>query len=269
MKRLLAGGADAIYQLGKVFRNGEVGQRHNPEFTMLEWYRCGDDLDAQLAWTESLLTHLWTRIETDSTWPETQRQLARHWLAVGSFERLTYEAAFERFLNRSVLTCPMSELHSVACSRQLAPPPSLDLEDRDGWLNWLLAEVVEPQLGRERPVFLYDYPATQAALAVTQTRADGVSVARRFELYIEGVEYCNGYHELTNAEELRRRNEEQSRIRAAAGLMPLPCQSRLLDAMDAGLPESAGVALGFDRLVMLLLGCRKIAEVIPFDFARA
>ena len=130
-------------------------------------------------------------------------------------------------------------------------------------------ELVEPALGRDRPVFLIDYPATQAALARTVVRDDGVAVARRFELYIRGVEFCNGYHELTNPEELRRRNHEQNAQRMAAGLRLLPTESRLLSAMDAGLPESAGVALGFDRLVMWLLGTTNIRDVIPFPFDRA
>ncbi len=259
MKRLLAAGARQIYQLGKVFRNGEVGHRHNPEFTMLEWYRVGDDLDGQLQFTEDYVVHLLAITPRQST-----ERLTRQ-----PFERLTYEAAFERFTGVSALREPVTALHELARSRQLTSPPSLAANDKDGWLNWLLAELVEPQLGHGRPVFLCDYPASQAALAKTVTRSDGIVVARRFELYIAGVEYCNGYHELTNAAELRRRNAEQSAVRAAAGLQPLPENSRLLTAMEHGLPESSGVALGFDRLAMLLLGAERIAEVIPFAFPLA
>ena len=270
MKRLLTAGATAIYQLGKVFRNGEVGRRHNPEFTMLEWYRVGDDLDAQMLVTEGYVRALLQRTaELKDGWPAAGCEAAARWLACGTFERLTYEAAFERYTGLSVLREPVESLQRLAAHRQLTPPPTLANDDRDGWLNWLLAEVIEPQLGRERPVFLCDYPSTQAALAKAVTRPDGVTVARRFELYIDGVEYCNGYHELTDAGELRRRNVEQLGVRTAAGLQPLPVESRLLQAMEQGLPESSGVALGFDRLVMLLLGTNQIADVIPFAFERA
>lgn len=259
MKRLLAAGATQIYQLGKVFRNGEVGRRHNPEFTMLEWYRVGDDLDAQLQFTEDYLVHMLAFLPRELT-----RRYTQH-----PFERLTYEAAFERFTGVSVLQEPVTTLQELARSRHLVPPPSLSVNDKDGWLNWLLAELIEPQLGHDGPVFLYDYPATQSALAKTVLRPDGIAVARRFELYIAGVEYCNGYDELTDAKELRRRNAEQSAVRATAGLPPLPEESRLLAAMDRGLPESSGVALGFDRLMMLALGADCIAEVIPFAFPDA
>ncbi len=270
MKRLLAAGATAIYQLGKVFRNGEVGRRHNPEFTMLEWYRVGDDLDAQMDVTEAYVAHMLAYVvEQGDRWPAEGMRAAGCWLPRVPFERLTYESAFARTLGITVLREPVAALHSAARSAGLEPPPSLGLDDVDGWRNWLLAELIEPQLGHERPVFLCDYPATQSALAKTVTRADGITVARRFELYIDGVEFCNGYHELTDGAELRRRNAEQSRVREQANLAPLPQESRLLRAMDQGLPESAGVALGFDRLAMLLLGTNQIAEVIPFAFVRA
>lgn len=269
MKRLLAAGATAIYQLGKVFRNGEVGRRHNPEFTMLEWYRVGDDLDAQLQFTEDYVTELAEQVCADRHWPEPARQAVLNSGFRRGFERLTYEQAFERITGVAVLQEPVTALHDLARSAGLVPPPTLESVDKDGWLNWLLAELIEPQLGRERPTFLYDYPATQSALAKTVTRPDGVAVAKRFELYIHGVELCNGYHELIDPQELRRRNAAQSQARAAVGLRPLPAESRLLEAMDAGLPASAGVALGFDRLLMWLLGTTELRDVIPFPWDRA
>jgi lysyl-tRNA synthetase class 2 len=167
------------------------------------------------------------------------------------------------------LTASTHDLHSLATRHRLTPPPGLAADDRDGWLNWLLAELVEPRLGFDRPVFLWGYPATQAALAQTSRRDDGVEIAHRFELYLDGVELCNGYHELLDAAVLRERIREQAALRAVAGLRPLPATSRLLDAMDAGLPPSTGVALGFDRLMMLAVGSRTIDDVIPFPFARA
>ncbi len=270
MKRLLAAGATAIYQLGKVFRNGEVGHRHNPEFTMLEWYRVHDDLEAQMQVTEDYLAHLLAYVaDARHQWPQELRTRAVGWLNRFPMEHCSYEDAFLRHTGVTVLSAPMSALHELARSQRLEPPPSLAVDDRDGWLNWLLAELVEPHLGKKRPTFLFDYPATQAALAQTRLREDGIAVARRFELYVDGVEFCNGYHELTQSDELRRRNAAQAEVRAAAGLMPLPVESRLLAAMDAGLPDSAGVALGFDRVVQLLLAQPTIADVLPFAFPRA
>jgi lysyl-tRNA synthetase class 2 len=140
-------------------------------------------------------------------------------------------------------------------------------DDRDGWLNLLLAELVEPRLGRDAPEFLYDYPASQGALA--RVRAERHPVAERFELYLHGIELCNGYHELTDAAELRRRNGEQLHIRQEAGSSTLPVASRLLEAMEHGLPDSAGVALGFDRVAMLAAGKTTIDEVVAFPIDRA
>jgi elongation factor P--(R)-beta-lysine ligase len=248
--------------LGKVFRNGETGRRHNPEFTMLEWYRVGDDHHAQMDVTEAFVRAMLQHSEMQS-------ERAQAVLAGPAFQRLSYDDAFDQCTGIKPLTAPTHELHALAARKQLTPPPGLAKDDRDGWLNWLLAELIEPQLGREVPVFLCDYPATQAALAKTHRRDDGVDVAHRFELYIDGIEFCNGYHELTDAAILRERIEAQSALRAAAGYRPLPHHSRLLDAMESGLPESSGVALGFDRLLMFALGTETIDDVIAFPFARA
>jgi lysyl-tRNA synthetase class 2 len=278
MKRLLSAGATAIYQLGKVFRNGEVGRFHNPEFTMLEWYRVGDDHHAQMRFTESLVQCVFvtacgfergeppiigTRAEAAS---DHRDELAGRVVDPCGFERLTYDAAFERHAGRSVLDADVEALTGLAKEHDLVPPPGLVGNDRDGWLNWLLAELVEPHLGRDRPTFLYDYPASQAALART---SGNPAVAERFELYIDGVELCNGYHELTDPDVLRERIQVQLASRSDAGLRPLPAESRLLAAMEAGLPPSSGNALGVDRLVMLALGATSLAEVITFPFERA
>lgn len=285
MKRLLAAGATAIYQLGKVFRNGEVGQRHNPEFTMLEWYRVGDDHFAQMKCTEELVlrivsvaSELLERGVNASSAGQTlieqalvrHRNVARRVAHPAGFERLSYDDAFERHAGQRVLSGDMARLHDLAARHHLVRPPSLDLQDRDGWLNWLLAELVEPHLGRERPTFLFNYPASQAALArLSQPQPGAPVVAERFELYIDGVELCNGYHELTDPSVLRDRIREQLDVRAAAGLRPLNAESRLLAAMDAGLPVSSGNALGVDRLVMLVLGHTCLSDVIAFPFDRA
>ncbi len=265
MKRLLAAGADSIYQLGKAFRNGEFGQRHNPEFTMLEWYRRGDDLAALMSFTESLVQRVISlgAKQCDPDQISTSRSLTDRVLHPDGFERLSYHDAFLRQTGCSVLTCSMTELRSIAGRYQVVPPPSLADDDRDGWLNFLLAELIEPHLGRERPTFLMNYPASQAALA--RLSSDGLT-AERFELYIDGIELCNGYDELTDAAALRSRIREQAALRSDGGLRPLPAVSRLLTAMDAGLPSCSGNALGVDRLIMLALDKDKLADVIPFPF---
>jgi len=266
MKRLLAAGADSIYQLGKVFRNGEFGRRHNPEFTMLEWYRRGDDLSALMDFTEALVRQV---IRTGAELLAKQSDpgvIARANLAETPFERLSYSDAFLHVTGVSVLCCTMTNLHDIATCRSLMPPPGLDDNDRDGWLNFLLAELIEPTLGRNRPTFLTNYPASQAALA--RLSADGLT-AERFELYVDGIELCNGYDELTDAALLRSRVVEQADLRRSAGLRPLPHTSRLLSAMDRGLPSCAGNALGVDRLIMLALGQARLSDVIAFPFDRA
>jgi lysyl-tRNA synthetase class 2 len=183
------------------------------------------------------------------------------------FPRLTYDRAFDLALGHSVIGSSAAELQDLAKLIGLIAPPGLALDDVDGWLNLMLALHIEPTLARSPAVFLYDYPPGQAALA--RIRPDAPAVAERFELYLSGVEICNGYQELTDATELRRRIAAQSALRRRDGNRPLPAESRLLDAMDAGLPECAGVALGFDRLLMAAVGALSLAEVMPFPIDRA
>ncbi len=258
MKRLLAAGAEAIYQISPVMRNGERGGRHNPEFTMAEWYRAGDDHHAQMDFTEGLVRRAFAeaaRFRPDAGFSEVP------------FERLTYNQAFERYAGCEVLDLETAEFAQLALMHDAPPPEGLSLKDRDGWLNFLLASLVEPELGIDHPVFLYDYPASQAALA--KVRGDHPPVAERFELYIEGVEVCNGYHELTDPAELQIRIQKQNELRQKEHARRLPETNRLLPAMQAGLPDCAGVALGVDRLVMLALDLSSIDQVQAFPFDRA
>jgi lysyl-tRNA synthetase class 2 len=255
MKRLLASGADRIYQITKAFRCGEIGRRHNPEFTMLEWYAVGETYDTQMDFVESLFRSL---SDFDNS----------------PFERLTYGDAFETAFGKPVPNLAADELRDLAVHHGVEIPGSIRIDDRDGFLNLLLAEQVEPNLGVTRPTFLYDYPASQSALARVREagpdqRHSTGPVAERFELYINGIEFCNGYQELTDADELRRRIVRENTIREREGRLPLPAESRLLTAMDAGLPECSGVALGIDRLAMWLFGCESISDVIAFPFDRA
>jgi lysyl-tRNA synthetase class 2 len=240
MKRLLAAGAPSIYQFAKAFRGGEVGERHNPEFTMLEWYGVGHDYAAGM----QLLS-----------------DLAEVLLARGPAERLTYRQAFERYAEVDPTTA------SDAALLAALPQPPEQAFPRDVLLDMLLTQRIEPQLGVARPLILYDYPANQAALA--QVRPEQPPVAERFELYVAGVELANGYHELTSAPVLRERNVENNAARIRDGKPPLPTDSRLLVAMEAGLPPCAGCALGFDRLVMVATGAKTIQEVLAFPIDRA
>lgn len=254
MKRLLAAGADSIWSLTRSFRAGEAGDRHNPEFAIVEWYRVGETHREAIAFTE----HLVRSVASDS-------QLT---LTTEPFPIVSYCDAFHTVLGLRVDHLTAEELQVVAIEH--APQVSGPL-DRDGWLNALLAECVEPWLANFPAVFLADYPASQAALAKVRPADDeyDAPVAERFELYVHGVEIANGYHELTDAAELRTRFEHQNEKRVAAGKNALPIESRLLGAMEAGLPNCAGVALGWDRLVMLCLGHESLASVMPFPCERA
>ena len=164
-------------------------------------------------------------------------------------------------------TADGEELAAVTQKCGIQPPPSLTPDDRDGWLDLLLVERIQPHLGVDRPTIVFDYPASQAALA--RIRRENPPVAERFELYVAGIELANGYHELLDPAELRARNARVNAQRVAEGKPALPEESRLLAAMEAGLPAAVGVALGFDRLVMLAAGAKSIAEVVAFPFDRA
>ena len=246
MKRLLAAGAEAIYQVSRVFRQEEQGPLHNPEFTLVEWYRTGDDFHAGMQLTSDLCETLFGR---------------------GPAELLSYAEAFQRYVGLDPHSANMETLIAAARQCDSPPPESMATDDRDGWLDWLLTERVQAHLGVERPVLLYDFPASQAALA--QIRPGEPPLAERFELYVSGWELANGYHELLDAGELRRRNARANELRRRDGKAALPEESRLLAAMERGLPPAVGCALGFDRLVMLAAGAKSIDEVIAFPWDRA
>lgn len=238
MKRLLAAGATAIYQITKAFRGGrEIGPAHNPEFTIVEWYRVGDDYAAGM----QLLS-----------------DLAESILGAGAAERVTYREAFQRYVG----------FDPLQPGAKLPLPPGLPTgADRDLILDDYLTSQIEPYLGTPRPTILYDYPASQSALA--RVRAGEEPVAERFELYFRGIELANGYHELLDPAVLRERNRASNTERFADDKYLLPEDSRLLAAMDHGLPACSGCALGFDRLVMVATGAKTIQEVMAFPMDRA
>ena len=245
MKRLLAAGATAIYQITRAFRAGESGDKHNPEFTMVEWYRVGDDYVRGM----DLLD-----------------EFSQQVLGCQSADRMTYRNAFEKAIGIDPLDCPLESLAQVARENEIELTDAFDNAERDDWLDLLLAELVEPELGTKRPAIIYDWPATQAALAKTRS-VEGV--AERFELFIDATEIANGYHELTDADELLSRNRRVNRQRMNDGKIRLPEDSELIEAMRCGLPGCCGVALGFDRSLMLLLGAERISDVMPFPIDRA
>lgn len=261
MKRLLAAKSGSIYQIGPVFRAGEQGDRHNPEFTMVEWYGVGTTDDDQMQLTEQLVVAVQQSVADccQEIEPPPWKPLPS-W--TNPFGQVSYRQAFQNALGIDVLGIPLEELRFVCqqlCGLQL--PPNID---RDDILNVLLAEKLEPSLGASIPEFLHGYPISQAALAVADDR--NPETARRFELYIHGLEICNGYYELTDADELKRRTDAENQRRVAASSTTLPGAPRLEAAMKSGLPECSGVAMGFERLLMALLGTPKISDVLPFPW---
>lgn len=253
MKRLLAGGAEDIFQVTHSFRANERGRLHNPEFTIVEWYRVGDDMTAGVDLLDELMQTL---------------------LNTPPAVRTTYADAFKRHVGICPHTATIEELAALAQSSGWLEPSTSERPenapvDRDEWLNLLLSQRVEPELGADRPEIIYHYPASQASLATTIPSEHGHKVAERFELYWRGVELANGFHELTDATELRTRFEEVNAARATTGCPALPLPEELLAAMKRGMPNSAGCALGFDRLAMLAANAASIEEVIAFPVCRA
>ncbi len=253
MKRLLAAGSGAIYQLCKVFRDGEAGRLHNPEFTMLEWYQPDCDHHALMEMLSALV-----------------RDALADYTPLADTEKLSYREAFLRYTGIDPFAASTADMIAWAEERAThagRPPQSLDSSDIDGWRDLVLTHGVEPHLGRGRLTFLYDYPASQAALA--RVRDGSPALAERFELYLEGIELANGFNELTDPREQARRFDGDLARRRASGLAPVPRDEFLLAALTHGLPASAGVALGIDRLVMLAAGERDIGAVMSFPLARA
>ncbi len=241
MKRLLSGGLPRLFQLARCFRQGEQGGRHNPEFTMVEWYRAFGTAEAMMTETEQLLAQVMEHHGRTAEGEPARGGV--DWAA--PFERWTVDRAFERFAGQS-----------PAETRALAR----DEEDR---FFRLLVERVEPGLASlDRPVFLHDYPATMASLA--RLKPSDPEVCERFELYVGDLELSNGFGELTDPVEQRRRFEQDQRRRRELGKPVYPLDERLLDALEEGMPPAAGNALGLDRLVALCVGADTIAEVQAF-----
>jgi elongation factor P--(R)-beta-lysine ligase len=243
MKRLLAAGSGDIYQVCKVFRDEEQGRWHNPEFTMIEWYRLGFDDAALMDEVEALL-----------------RRMLEGLRDLPSAERLSYSAALQRHAGVDAFNAGDDALAAAAVRHGIHCDSTLD---RDAKLDLLMGLVVGPRLGVERPCFICDYPVSQAALARLKPGATP-AVAARFELYLDGIELANGFHELANGSEQRARFVADLKTRAARGQVQPPLDENLLAALQHGLPDCAGVALGFDRLVAVALGATRLSEAMSF-----
>lgn len=249
MKRLLAVGSGAIYQIARVFRAEEQGRHHNPEFTLLEWYRPGFDHHALMDEVAALVQACG---------------------APAGIGRLSYREAFQRHAGIDPFTATPEALQTGLRQRGVATPHGLTASeqvDRDFWLDLWMTDVVGPKLGREAPEFLYDFPASQAALS--RIRRDDPPVAERFELFWRGVELANGFHELTDAAEQQARFKADQAWRAANERIVPPYDAALIAALQHGLPPCAGVALGLDRLLMMIAGAASIDAVLAFPAARA
>ncbi|MGD8712519.1 MAG: EF-P lysine aminoacylase EpmA [Thiohalophilus sp.] len=248
MKRLLASGSGDIYQICRVFRAGEAGHQHNPEFSMLEWYRLGFDQHDLMREVDELV-----RAVLDD-------------LSLGPTVKLSYRQLFHDYLDMDPLHSSIEEMQQVAAQHNINLVADEELE-RDDWLDLLLSHSIQPRLPNDRPVLVHDFPASQGALARLH-EVDGETVACRFELYLQGMELANGYHELLDAVEQRQRFELDRQRRIAQGRPAPAIDEKFLAALEYGLPDCAGVALGLDRLLMIATGLDDIRQVLSFSADR-
>ena len=250
MKRLLAADCGSIYQIASVFRQGEQSKKHNPEFTLLEWYRVNFDHHALMGEVNALL-----------------RYIAEDFISLERSHFYTYQDAMIKFADVDPYTASNEELKAATEKAGIDVIGMDDTSSRDSWLDLLMCQVVEKNMPENCPVFIYDYPASQAALA--KIRKGSPDVAERFELYINGMELANGFHELQDADEQAGRFKNEQLLRKEKGLPGIPADAQLIAALKHGLPDCAGVAIGLDRLLMVLTGVEHINDVLTFPFDRA
>ena len=255
MKRMIAAGFDAIFQIGRVFRRGDYGQTHNPEFTMLEWYRTGDDYESGITFLSELVDAILNR---------------------GKAQVVTLRQLFADHIGVNPHTVDCKRLREIAQNMSVTFPESFDTgeHNHENWVDLIFSERIQSTLGHNRPVIVTDYLASQSQLAKTRMVIDDITgetfdVSERFELFVDRLELANGYHELLDADILHERIRATNQMRIADGNPPLPEESRLLDAMRHGLPACCGCAMGLDRLVMAAMRTQKIADVIAFPWDRA
>jgi lysyl-tRNA synthetase class 2 len=246
LKRLLAAGLGDCYELGRVFRDGEAGGRHNPEFTMLEWYRVGWDHDRLIDEVATLVQAALTLVDRNAT-----------------MQRISFRELYLQRLQVDPFTADDATLRARLGDIDIDPRGLV----RDDWLDLLMTHRLQPAFEPDRLLAVYDYPASQCALA--RIRADDPPVAERFEIYLGPLELANGYHELGDASEQRMRFERDLDVRRRRNDAAPPLDEQLLSALQAGQPDCAGVALGVDRLLMAMTRSGRIADVLAFPFARA
>ena len=303
MKRLLASGSGDIYQICKVFRDDEQGRNHNPEFTMLEWYRLGFDHHRLMDEIESFLQRLITALDdvhgstnfagarkhrsddvqgctnfagarkrrSDDVQGSTNFAGARKRRSDGTInwqpvKRISYQQAFLDVLGIDPLSASIDELKLITKQYNIDIPVGMSDQDKTMWLDWLMTQAIAPAFSKQSFTFLYDYPASQAALA--KTSETDSRVAHRFEVFFGELELANGFYELTDAIEQRRRFENENKKRVELNLSVMPIDENLLAALEDGLPECSGVAIGLDRLLMVLMAYDDISDVVGFSFDR-
>jgi lysyl-tRNA synthetase class 2 len=240
MKRLLAAGSGSIYQICTVFRDHEAGRWHNPEFRLLEWYRLDFDHHQLMAEVSDLLQTV---------------------LRCEPAQKISYTSVFQQHLAIDPLTAPLAVLQ-----KKLQHFHAVETLSRDACLQALFSQQIEPAVGFAAPLMVYDYPLSQAALA--RSSPDNPALASRFEVYVNGVELANGFHELCDADEQRRRFQVDLQKRQQNQQVILPLDEHFLAALAAGLPDCAGVALGVDRLLMLKLGLDELKPCLSFAIER-
>ncbi|WP_412970890.1 elongation factor P--(R)-beta-lysine ligase [Glaciecola sp. MF2-115] len=249
MKRLLCAGFPSIYQISKCFRDDEVGRYHNPEFTLLEWYRLGFSMEQLIDDVDNIL-----RLTLDTP----------------ICEKTSYSELFEEHLNIDIINAPDEQIVATCIEygyENLVPEDfeaKLSVSERDNLLQLLFCEKIEFKIGKSRPIAVTHFPASQASLAKIDPMNPRLSL--RFEFYYQGIELANGFEELSNSEEQKARFQVDNDVRARQGKAIKPIDEKFLSALDNGLPHCAGVALGIDRLIMLALDKKHISEVISFDF---
>ncbi len=239
MKRLLAAGSGPIFQISKAFRQDPSGKLHNPEFTLLEWYRPGLDHHQLIDEVDALLQSI---------------------LHTSPSTKITYQQLFSDTLGVCPFTASVAELQQIAIARGLDADLAITAAARDQWLHLLMSHLIEPDLGRQQPLCIYDYPLSQGGFA----RQNGDYTTARFEFYVSGIELANGYHEITDSKQQRQRFAQDNQQRQQLGLGSVPIDNALLAALEHGMPDCAGVALGVDRLLMLALHKQTLQEVMSF-----
>lgn len=247
MKRLLAEGLGDIYQMSHVFRHGEHSHKHNPEFTLVEWYRIGIPFEKMIFETVEFIR-----------------------LCLGDLpvQTMSYRDVFKIYTGIDYLSATSKQLINYLKGNGIIPYPGVEAEGKDALLNLILGTLIEPQLGKKGLFVLSHYPSTQAALAKICQRGEELA-AERFEIYYKGLELANGYHELSNPEEQLARFHEANAQRKQLGKEELPIDHTFIEALQKGIPDCCGVAVGFDRLMMLRHHTSSIADVIPFTWATA